>query len=233
MKTLSRIILGLALTAPLAVTSAVRADDKTPPAQPSPDKAPPAQPSTDKASPDKASPDKASPAQPSPDKPSPDKTSAGDRKQDVTIDQLPKAVKATVQRETKGKKLASITKSTDSSRAAAYDVKVLDGAKETTIAIANDGKVTARKTGAAPGSSSSTPPGGNPTDANPPRANSPHATSPSSPPSSSPPPSSPPPSPPPPLTNSPSATSPSSPPRATDTPSSDKKQDQRPKAPGR
>jgi len=197
MKQLSRIILGLALTAPLAVTSAVRADDKT-----------------------------------SPDKASPDKTSPRDRKQDVTIDQLPKAVKATVQRETKGKKIASITKSTESSAAAAYEIKVLDGAKETTIVVANDGKVTARKTGAAP-ESSANPPGGNPTDANPPRANSPHATSPSSPPSSSPPPSSPPPSVSPPLANSPSATSPSSPPRSTDKPSNDKKQDQRPNPPRR
>ena len=197
MKTLSRIILGLALTAPLAVTSAVRADDKTPPAQASPDK-----------------------------------TSSADRKE-VTIDQLPKAVKATVQRETKGKNIASITKSTDSSGAAVYEIKVLDGTKATTIGVANDGKVTARKTGAARGSSSSPPPVGNPTDANPPRVNSPHATSPSSPPPSSPPPSSPPSSPSPPLANSPSATSPSSPPRNTDTPSHDKKRDQRPNPPGR
>jgi hypothetical protein len=204
MKTLSRIILGLALTAPLAVTSAVRADDKT--------------------SPDKTSPDKTSP----------DKTSPGDRKQDVTIDQLPKAVKATVQRETKGKKIASITRSTGSSAAAAYEIKVLDGAKETTIGVANDGKVTGRKTGAAPRSSTdANPPGANPTDANPPRVNSPHATSPSSPPSSSPPSSSPPSSVSPPLANSPSATSPSSPPRSADTPSDDKKQDQRPNPPGR
>src|SRR5262245_17798879 len=144
MKTLSRIILGLALTAPLAITSAVRADDKSPPAQPS----------SDKTSPDKAS---------------SDKTSAGDRKQDVTIDQLPRAVKATVQRETKGKNIASITRSTDGRGATAYDVKVVDGAKETTIGVASNGKVTARKTGAAPGSSSATPAGANPTDANPPR----------------------------------------------------------------
>jgi len=150
----------------------------------------------------------------------------------MTIDQLPKAVKATVQRETKGKHIESITRSTDSSRAA-YEIKVLDGAKETTIAVANSGKVMARKTGAAPGSSSANPSGANPTDANPPRANSPHATSPSSPPSSSPPPSSPPPSLKPPLANSPSATSPSSPPPSTDTPSSDKKQDQRTNPPGR
>jgi hypothetical protein len=201
MKTLSRIILGLALAGPLAVTSAVRADDKT-----SPDKSPPAQ-------------------------TSPDKTSVGDHKQDLTIDQLPRAVKATVQRETKGKNIASITKSTDSSRAASYDVKVLDGAKETTISVANDGKVIARKTGAA--SSSSTSPGMNPTDTNPPRVNSPHATSPGSPPASSPAPSSPPSSVSPPLANSPSATSPNSPPPSTDTPSSDKKQDQRPNPPGR
>jgi hypothetical protein len=212
MKTLSRIILGLALTAPLAVTSAVRADDKR--------------------SPDKTSPDKTSSDNTAPDKTSPDKTSPGDRKQDVTIEQLPKAVKATVQRETKGKKIASIIKSADSSAAAAYEIKVLDGAKETTIGVANNGKVTARKTGAAPASSSN-PPSANPTDANPPRVNSPHATSPSSPPPSSPPPSSPPPSVSPPLANSPSATSPSSPPRRTDTPSNDRKQDQRPNPPGR
>jgi hypothetical protein len=204
MKTLSRIILGVALAAPVAVTSAVHADDKTPPAQPSPDKT-------------------------SPDDTSPDKTS-GDRKQDVTIDQLPKAVKATVQRETKGKNIASITKSTDSNGTAAYEIKVLDGTKETTIGVANNGKVTARKTGAA--SSNANPPGTNPTDATPPRANSPHATSPSAPPSSSPPPSAPPPSVSPPSANSPSATSPSAPPPSTDTPSTDKKQDQRPNPPG-
>jgi hypothetical protein len=208
MKTLSRIILGLVFTAPLAVTSAVRADDKT-------------------------SPDKGAPDQASSDQASPDKTSPGDRKQDVTIDQLPKAVKATVQRETKGKSIASITKSTDSSRSAAYEIKVRDGAKETTIGVANDGKVTARKTGAAPGSSSANPSGANPTDANPPRVNSPQATSPSSPPSSTPPPSSPPSSVRPPLANSPSATSPNSPPRSTGTPSNDKKQDQRSNPPGR
>src|SRR6185436_8298813 len=121
MKPLSRIILGLALTAPLAITSAVRADDKTPPAQTSPDK----------TSPDKTSPDKTSP----------DKTSPGDRKQGVTIDQLPRPVKATVQRETKGKNIASITRSTDSSGAIAYEIKVLDGTKATTIGVANDGKV--------------------------------------------------------------------------------------------
>src|ERR1041384_6252990 len=191
MKTLARIILGLALTAPLAITSAVRADDQTPPAPTSPDK------------------------------PSADKPAAGDRKE-MTIDQLPKAVKATVQRETKGKKITSITKSTGNS-GAAYDIKILDGTKETTICVANDGKVTDRKTGAASMSSSATPPVGNPTDANPPRANSPHATSPSSPPDRSPPPSSPPPTPP----------SPPSPPPSTDTPSSEKKPDQRANPPGR
>ena len=195
----SRIILGLALTAPLALTSAVRADDKTPPARTSPDNA------------------------------SPDKTSPDDRKQDVAIDQLPRAVKATAQREAKGKTIASITRSTDSSGAAAYEIKIVDGSKETTIGVANDGKVTGRKTGAA--SSSSTAPGAKPTDANRPLVNSPHATSPSSPPSSSPPPSSPPSSVKPPLANSPSATSPSSPPPSSDTPSSDKKQDQ-PNPPG-
>src|ERR1043165_2228739 len=206
MKTLARIVLGLALTAPLAITSAARADDQTPPAPTSPDK-------------------------PAADKPPADKPAAGDRKE-MTIDQLPKAVKATVQRETKGKKITSITKSTGNS-GAAYDIKILDGTKETTICVANNGKVTDRKTGAASMSSSATPPVGNPTDANPPRANSPHATSPSSPPASSPPPSSPPPTPTPPLTNSPSATSPSSPPPSTDTPSSDKKPDQRANPPGR
>src|ERR1041384_4958579 len=141
MKTLARIILGLALTAPLAITSAVRADDQTPPAPTSPDK------------------------------PSADKPAAGDRKE-MTIDQLPKAVKATVQRETKGKKITSITKSTGNS-GAAYDIKILDGTKETTICVANNGKVTDRKTGAASMSSSATPPVGNPTDANPPRATPP------------------------------------------------------------
>ncbi|HSS02590.1 MAG TPA: hypothetical protein VLM79_36265 [Kofleriaceae bacterium] len=204
----------MAFTAPLAVTSAVRADDK--------------------AAPDKAAPDKTAPSKTAPEKTAPEKTSQGDRKESVTLDQLPKAVKATVQRETKGKKIASITKATESSAAAAYEIKVLDAGKETTIGVANDGKVTSRKTDAPAGATSANPPGANPTDANPPRANSPHATSPSSPPSSSPPPSQPPSAVSPPLTNSPSATSPSSPPpRSNDRPSKDKQQDQPPKPPGR
>src|SRR5262245_2367923 len=103
MKTLSRIIPGLALAAPVAATSVVAGDDKTPPAQTS------------------------------------DQTTSSDRKQDVTVDQLPKAVKTTVQRETKGKNVQSITKSTDSSGSMAYEVKLLDGTKQTTIAIAADG----------------------------------------------------------------------------------------------
>lgn len=190
MKTLARIILGVALAAPLAVSA-----EPTPPAQTSPD------------------------------------TTSTDRSSTMTIDQLPKAVKATVQRETKGKNIASITRSTDSKGAAAYDVKIVDGARETTIAVASNGKVTSRKTGAA--SPNAAPPGGNPTDTNPPRANSPHATSPTSPPSSSPPPSAPAPSVEPPRTNSPSETSPSAPPPSTDPTAKDKKQDQRPNPPGR
>jgi hypothetical protein len=96
MKTLSRIIMGLALAAPFAITSAVRADDKT---------------------------------------------SSSDNKQDVTMDQLPKPVKSTVQREGKGKTVESMTKTTDSSGATAYEVKYLAGNKETTIDVAASGKV--------------------------------------------------------------------------------------------
>jgi hypothetical protein len=120
MKTLSRIIMSLALTAPVALVSVASADDK-PPTQASPDQA----------------------------------------RQDVTIDQLPKAVKATVQRETKGKSVQSITRSSDSSGGAAYEVKVVDGTKQTTIAIAADGKVTNRKvdTGASSAQPNSNSPG--------------------------------------------------------------------------
>src|SRR5882762_11032023 len=96
MKTLSRIIMGLALAAPLTITSAVRADDKT---------------------------------------------SSSDNKQAVTMDQLPKPVKSTVQREGKGKNVESMTKSTDKNGVVAYEITYLDGNKETTIGVATDGKV--------------------------------------------------------------------------------------------
>jgi hypothetical protein len=99
MKTLPRIIMGLALAAPLSITSAVLADDKT---------------------------------------------SSSENKQDVTMDQLPKPVKTTVQREGKGKPPASMTKSTDANGAAAYEIKYLDGDKETTIGVAANGKVLVR-----------------------------------------------------------------------------------------
>ena len=96
MKTLSRIIMGLALAGPLTITSAVRADDKS---------------------------------------------SSSDGKQDVRMDQLPKPVKSTVQREGKGKNVESMTKSADSSGAVAYEIKYLDGSKETTLDVATDGKI--------------------------------------------------------------------------------------------
>ena len=99
MKTLSRIILGLALAAPLTITSAVRADDKTSPS---------------------------------------------DSKQEVTMDQLPKPVKSTVQREVKGKNIESMTKSTDKNGVVAFEIKYLDGNKETTMGVASDGKVLAK-----------------------------------------------------------------------------------------
>src|SRR6185295_12088074 len=99
MKTLSRIILGLALAAPLTIRSAVRADDKT---------------------------------------------TSSDNRQDVTMDQLPKPVKSTVQREGKSKNVQSMTKSTDSSGVVAYEIRYLDGSKETTIDVATNGKVLVR-----------------------------------------------------------------------------------------
>jgi len=99
MKTLSRIIMGLALAGPLTITSAVRADDKT---------------------------------------------SSSDNKQDVTMDQLPKPVKSTVQREAKGKNVESMTKSTDNNGVVAYEIKYLDGNKETTLGVAASGKVLVR-----------------------------------------------------------------------------------------
>lgn len=78
-------------------------------------------------------------------------------KQDVTMDQLPSAVKTTVQREGKNKNIESITKSTDAKGAAAYEVKILDGSKETTLDISATGKVTSRHTGSASDSSQSSP----------------------------------------------------------------------------
>jgi hypothetical protein len=99
MKTLPRIIMGLALAAPLSITSAVLADDKT---------------------------------------------SSSENKQDVTMDQLPKPVKTTVQREGKGKTPASMTKSTDANGTTAYEIKYLDGDKETMIGVAANGKVLVR-----------------------------------------------------------------------------------------
>jgi len=81
--------------------------------------------------------------------PSADKESAD--KQDVTMDQLPRAVKATVQREAKGKNIQSMTKSTGNG-AVKYEVTYLAGTKETTIDVGNDGKVLGRhvKTAAEP-----------------------------------------------------------------------------------
>jgi hypothetical protein len=115
MKTLPAIILSLAFTAPLTITSAVRADDKTAP-------------SSDK--------------------------------QDVTMDQLPAAVKATAQRECKDKNVESLTKSTKNG-AIAYELKYLDGSKETTVDIAANGKVIARHNravGTEPGKNDSSAP---------------------------------------------------------------------------
>src|SRR4029078_6648813 len=100
MKTLSHILFGLALAAPLTITTAVHADDKT-------------------------------------------SSPRGD-KQDVTMDQLPKAVKATVQRESKGKNVESMKKSTKNG-VVAYEIKILDGTKETTLDVAKDGKVRDRQ----------------------------------------------------------------------------------------
>ena len=114
MKTLSRIIIGLAFAAPLTITSAARADDQTPP-----DKT-----STDKTPPDKTSTDKTSPA----------------NEKDVTMEQLPKAVRTTAQREAKSKTIQSITR-TDKNGAVAYEIRYLEGNKQTTVDIATNGKV--------------------------------------------------------------------------------------------
>src|SRR5262245_40606332 len=114
MKTLSRIVMSLALAAPITITSAVHADDKTP--------------ATDTQN-DKTN----------------DKTSARDaNKSEVTMDQLPKPVQATVKREGNGKTPESMTKSTDSKGMVAYEVKYLADSKETTLRLAADGKVIQR-----------------------------------------------------------------------------------------
>jgi hypothetical protein len=91
-------------------------------------------------------------------------------KQDVTMDQLPKPVKTTVQRESKGKNIESMTKSTDKNGVVAYEFKYLDGNKETTLGVATNGKVLAKQVrDAAPAQpnppSQSNPP---PSDSNPP-----------------------------------------------------------------
>ena len=90
-----------------------------------------------------------------------DKASSPGDKQEVTLDQLPSAVKSAVQRETKNKNVESMTKSTDAKGAVAYEVKYLDGNKETTIDLAASGKVTARHVGTA---------GSEPAPSNPPKA---------------------------------------------------------------
>jgi len=113
MKTLSRIVVGLALAAPLTITSAVRADDKT---------------------------------------------SSSDNKQDVTMSDLPKPVKSTVQREAKGKNVESMTKSTNSSGTVAYEIKYLDGSKETTLDVASNGKILGRHVQDTPNGAQATPP---------------------------------------------------------------------------
>lgn len=115
MKTLSRILLGLALASPLTVASAVRADDKT-------------------------------------------SSPSDNSKQDVTLDQLPKPVKTTVQRESKGKNIDSMTKSTDKNGVVAYEFKYLDGTKETTLGVATNGKVLGKQVRDAAPSQSNPPP---------------------------------------------------------------------------
>jgi hypothetical protein len=135
MKTLSRILIGLALASPLTVASAVRADDKSSP-------------------------------------------SSDNNKQDVTMDQLPKPVKATVQRESKGKNIDSMTKSTDKNGVVAYEFKYLDGNKETTLGVATNGKVLAKQVRDAAPSQSNPPP----SESNPPSAPPPSQPNPPSPP---------------------------------------------------
>jgi hypothetical protein len=101
MKTLSHIILGIALAAPLSVGSVVHADDKSTPAE---------------------------------------------HKENTTMDKLPKSVRATVERECKGKNIESMTKSVDKNGVIiAYEVTYADGSNETTMDIAKNGKVLMRR----------------------------------------------------------------------------------------
>jgi hypothetical protein len=86
--------------------------------------------------------------------PPPSSSSMSGDKQDVTMDQLPKAVKTTVQRESKGKNVESMKKSTKNG-AVAFEVKIVDGSKETTLDISNDGKVRDRQVRASGGDTSS------------------------------------------------------------------------------
>jgi hypothetical protein len=129
MKHLSRILMSIAFVAPLAIGSAVSADDNTSPTG----------------------------------------------KQDVTMDQLPSAVKSTVQREGKGKNVESMTKSSDKNGVVAYEIKYLDQNRETTIDVATNGKVLTRHIRsveaqpgqASPSSPSPSSPSSPPSDTNP------------------------------------------------------------------
>jgi hypothetical protein len=103
MKTLSHLILGIALTAPLAIGSAAHADDRS---------------------------------------------TAAEHKENTTMDKLPKSVRATAQRESKGKNIESVTKSVDKNGVViAYEVTYRDGTNETIVDIAKDGKVLMRHAG--------------------------------------------------------------------------------------
>lgn len=116
MKILSRIILSVALAAPLAVTTAAQADDKT--------------------------------------------SSSGPRR-DLTVDQLPAAVKSTVQREVKNKNIQSIMKSTDANGAIVYEIVYLDGDKENSLQVAANGKVMTKQVRATDPAKSSNQPNQN------------------------------------------------------------------------
>jgi hypothetical protein len=100
MKTLSHVIFGIALAAPLAAGSAVHADSRS---------------------------------------------TAAEHKEATTMDKLPKPVRSTVQRESHGNTVESVTKSIDKNGVIiAYEITYRDGDKETTVDIAKDGKVLMR-----------------------------------------------------------------------------------------
>jgi uncharacterized membrane protein YkoI len=68
----------------------------------------------------------------------------GQASQDVTLEQLPPAVKATVERETQGGQITEIEREDEQGRVI-YEVEFTSGGKEYELDIAEDGKLLERR----------------------------------------------------------------------------------------